>query len=219
MDLAKTRSFLLGAYHDLPNVLLVGSLLFGSIAGYRPLLWVALGLIGNVPITYLCQFLTKQIATNVPSAASYVRVQHRGRCAIITDPTISDAPGVLDSYVPSWWTTSAFFFVAFTCWNGLAILFGDNPNATMDQKNNRRAYALSVIVISCIIAFMTLSRTFDGCETVWGVAIGAVVGIGWGIGYWHLLDVCHSGITPDVLQIIGNSAPASSGVVTPIVCA
>lgn len=217
MDLAKTREFLLGAYHDLPNILLVGSLLFGSIAGYRPLLWVALGLLGNLPITYLLQWVTKQAVAYAPSLAPYVRVQHRGRCATFTDSATGGT--ILDSYGPSWWATSAFFFVAFTFWNGIAVLFAENPNATMDQKNNRRAYALSVIVITCIIAFMAFSRMFDGCETLAGTLFAATVGIGWGIGYWHLLDVCRSGITPDVLQIIQNSAPMGSGVVTPVVCA
>jgi hypothetical protein len=216
MELAKTREFLLGAYHDLPNILLVGSLLVGSIAGYRPLLWVALGLIGNIPITYLLQYLAKLAVGSSPTIAPYLRVQHRGRCSSFTD---SSSGELLDGYAPSWWATSAFFFVAFTLWNGLAILLGDNPNATMDQKNNRRAYALSVIIITCVVAFMAFSRMFSGCETLVGTLLAAVIGMTWGISYWHILDVCHSGIAPDLLQIIQNSAPTSSGIVTPVVCA
>ena len=47
MSLDAARSFLLGAYHDLPNVLFMGSLVLGSITGYLPLVWVSLGLILN----------------------------------------------------------------------------------------------------------------------------------------------------------------------------
>jgi len=138
---------------------------------------------------------------------------------MFTETSNSMAPGVLDAYGPSWWVTSAFFFITFTLWNGLNVLFNENPNATMDQKNNRRAYALSVLLISGIIGFMALSRTFDGCETITGTLLGACVGGLWSIIYWKILDACGTGITPDVLQIIQNSAPSRSDKVTPIVCA
>jgi hypothetical protein len=222
MDLAKMREFILGAYHDLPNILLVGSLLFGSIAGYRPLLWISLGLFANLAITYPFQLAVTQFVKAVPSMEAYFRVQHRGRCAMFTETSSSMAPGVLDAYAPSWWVTSAFFFITFTIWNGLTVLFNENPNATMDQKNNRRAYGLSVLLISGIIGLMALSRTFDGCETAVGTLLGACIGGLWSVIYWKILDACGTGITPDVLLIIQNSAPMKTGKKdeeTPIVCA
>jgi len=47
MSVARMRQFLLGLYHDLPNVLFTGSFVLGSITGYLPLVWVSLGLIFN----------------------------------------------------------------------------------------------------------------------------------------------------------------------------
>jgi hypothetical protein len=214
MEYARAREFVLGAYHDLPNVLLIGSLLLGSIAGYRPLLWMAVGLLANLPLTLGAQALAS--ATGFES----LRVEHRGRCATFMDSELNlNGVSVQTSYAPSWWTTSATFFVVFTLWNAFAVLFSSNSNASTEQKTNRRAYCLSVIVISCIFVFLGLTRVFSGCETVWGALVGVLLGAIEGIAYWYILNACHSGIVPDVLQIIQNSAPASTGDLTPIVCA
>jgi len=58
MEFAKIREFILGAYHDLPNVLVTGSLLIGALSGYMPLLWLSLGLLAlDLPVTYVFQVL------------------------------------------------------------------------------------------------------------------------------------------------------------------
>jgi len=227
MELARAREFVLGAYHDLPNVLMTGSLLFGSITGYRPLLWMAVGLLFmNTPVTYLAQLGLAQIS----SLAPYLRVERSGRCATYSDTSIASNTGfnaagppsslpILDRNAPTWWMTSSFFFIIFTLWNAVAVLFSpENPNATADQKNNRRAYCLSVIAISCIFVFLAGSRIMSGCETAVGAAIGATLGSLMAYIYWKILNACGSGLVPDVLQIIGNSAPDSAGIVTPVVC-
>jgi len=227
MEFARAREFVLGAYHDLPNVLLTGSLLFGSITGYRPLLWMAVGLLFlNTPITYLAQIGLSKI----PLMAPYIQVERSGRCATYSDTSIASNTGfnnagppsslsIMDQNAPTWWMTSAFFFITFTLWNAIAVLFSEsNPNATMDQKNNRRAYCLSVIAISCIFIFLAASRLMSGCETGIGALLGVLIGGSLALIYWKVLNACGSGLVPDVLQIIGNSAPETSGIVTPVIC-
>ena len=55
MGFLDAREFLLGAYHDLPNVLFLGSLLIGSVFGYLPLVWMAVGMMLNGAIVSICQ--------------------------------------------------------------------------------------------------------------------------------------------------------------------
>ena len=47
MSVVRLRQFLIGLYHDLPNILFSGSLVLGSVTGYLPLVWVSMGLIVN----------------------------------------------------------------------------------------------------------------------------------------------------------------------------
>ena len=227
MEFARAREFVIGAYHDLPNVLLVGSLLLGSITGYRPLLLLSIGLLAfNLPVTYLTQLGTGYFAAAKP----YFVVERSGRCATFSQP--SNAPSnnnnnlgaagfpVIDASGPTWWMTSAAFFFFFTLYNAIMIMASPaNPNATTDQRNNRNAYCYAVIVISVVFLFLASSRWLSGCETAAGGVVGLLLGIGLAAAYWHILDVCGNGLVPDILQIIGNSAPERGPDVTPVVCA
>jgi hypothetical protein len=240
MEFARAREFTVGAYHDLPNVLLTGSMLLGGITGYRPLVWLSVGLLFfNLPVTYLLQFLVG----NVDLLKPYFQVVRSDRCATFSDPsrrpssingvsngssgnnsnsanTATTSIPVLDTYGPTWWFTSAGFFFFFTLYNALAITTSPpNPNATLDQQNNRNAYCYAVIAISVVFLILAGCRLLSGCESVAGGLVGLAIGSGLAISYWHLLNACGNGLVPDILQIIGNSAPQRSADTTPVVCA
>ena len=248
MEFARAREFVVGAYHDLPNVLLTGSLLLGGVTGYRPLVWLAVGLIFvNLPATYLAQWLVGLASFLHP----YFQVDGSDRCKTYSNPSrnprssggssggsnggsnegsnggnngraspsSSGAP-LLDNRGPTWWTTSTGFFFFFTLYNACAVLFSPpNPNATIDQQNNRNAYCYAVIGISVVFLILAGCRVLSGCESAVGVVVGGALGAGLACTYWHLLDVCGNGLVPDILQIIGNSAPQRSATTTPVICA
>ena len=227
MEFARSREFVVGAYHDLPNVLLTGSLLLGSVTGYRPLVWLSVGLLFfNLPITYLVQFGISKISAAQP----YFAVDKSDRCATFSDPSRSPlgnnnnaaVPGfwpILDVYGPTWWMTSAFFFFFFTLYNAIAVMMTPNPYATLDQQNNRTAYCYAVIAISVVFLILAGCRLLSGCESVAGGVVGAGLGTLLAVCYWNLLNACGNGLGPDILQIIGNSSPKKGGDVTPVVCA
>ena len=227
MEFARSREFVVGAYHDLPNVLLTGSLLLGSVTGYRPLVWLSVGLLFfNLPITYVVQHITGYFSALQP----YFAVDKSDRCATFSDPSrrpsgnnnnapVSTSMAVLDAVGPTWWMTSAFFFFFFTLYNAIAVMMTPNPYATLDQQNNRTAYCYAVIAISVVFLILAGCRLLSGCESVAGGAVGAILGSTLAICYWHMLNACGNGLVPDILQIIGNSSPQKGSDTTPIVCA
>lgn len=210
------RSFLLGTYHDLPNVLFIGSLLLGAIMGYLPLVWVALGLIINGAIVAALQGLLSfmfptwsQVAVPANSIACDIFAKIRG--ASVTASKVT--------YVaPSYWVSAVVFFATFSVYNSVRILFrAPTQNAPQDKIDNRRAFSLSTLVIGLSFLGFVFTRGFTGCETWLGGVLGTIVGAGTAIGFWHILDACGTGGVPDILQVVGSMAPEGSDVV-PIIC-
>jgi len=212
MEFAKIREFILGAYHDLPNVLVTGSLLIGALSGYMPLLWLSLGLLAlDLPVTYVFQVLMGQFFAGNP----YLTV-NGAACG----PRYYDqGAAIIDIMAPTFWMSSSIFFAVFTGYNALRILFKtSSKGATQQQTNMRRAYCFAVLLIAIIFFFIAGSRVLTGCETLAGGSLGAILGGSLAVIYWHILDVCGSGLVPDILQIVANSAPSTSGLVTPVIC-
>jgi hypothetical protein len=78
---------------------------------------------------------------------------------------------------------------------------------------------MSVIILSIFFFCLLMLRGLTGCETWLGATLGILMGSGIGIGYWHILDLCHSGIPPDILNVVTALAPAKGGEdKTPVVC-
>jgi len=219
MEFARVREFLLGAYNDLPNIIVTGSLLIGALTGYMPLLWLSLGLIAfNLPITYLVQ-----IAMDYFFRGNQYLSVSSSRCgARPFIPTVGGTPQapIIDFIAPTYWMSATIFFAVFTGYNAIQILFkASAKGATQQQINMRRAYCFAVLLIAVIFGCIAGARVLSGCETLAGGALGAGLGIGLAIAYWHILDVCGSGLVPDILQIVANSAPDSTGPITPVICA
>lgn len=216
MSLVRAREFLLGAYHDLPNVLFIGSLILGSITGYLPLVWVSLGLILNGAGIAALQGLMRLL---FPTWAQVAVARGSPACEILSRSMPTDGPGV--TYVaPSHWLSAAAFFAAFSIYNSLRVTLKESE-AGVDQRkvSTRRAFGLSVLVIGVAFFLLILARGFSGCETWLGGTLGVLIGSGLAIGYWHLLDACGTGIVPDVLQVINSLAPAAaSSDATPVIC-
>ena len=120
---------------------------------------------------------------------------------------------------PTYWMTATIFFAVFTGYNASQILFkASAKGATQQQINMRRAYCFAVLLIAVIFGGIAGTRILSGCETLAGGALGAIVGGVLAVIYWHVLDVCGSGLVPDILQIVANSAPGTSGPITPVIC-
>ena len=216
------RKFILGAYHDLPNVLFISSLVLGALIGYLPLVWVSLGLVANAGLIALFQNF---LAFLFPTWAQVVVPAHNLMCTVFgrarpPTPVNRDETTII---APSQWLGAAAFFATFVSYNSIMLL--TRPAATgaaAEKIANRRAFSITTLVISLVFFLFVLARGFTGCESWLGGVSGVAVGGGFAVLFWYLLDACGAGSVPDVLQITSAMAPdaaAGSDDPTPVVCA
>ena len=220
MGLVAIREFILSSYHDLPNVLLIGSLILGSVFGYLPLVWVGVGMIFNGAIVSILQGLLAFLFTNEDGGWAQVVVPKGSyACEILKLNSFqAQTPGVT-VVAPSHWLAAAAFFATFSIYNSINVAMKQSaPGVSQEKADIRRAFSLSVMVIGIFFFGLILIRGFTGCETWLGSILGILVGGGVGVGYWHMLDACGTGMVPDVLQVIGSMAPPGENKAVPIVC-
>lgn len=209
----RMREFTLTTYHNLPNTLFVASLLLGSIQGNLPMVWVSVGMVINSLIVgtsqeVLALIFPKWNQVHQPVSAS---------CTIIQDFD----PNADQTYIvaPSHWFAATTYFVVFVLYNAIQVTIRPAAAGADPKKIDvRRAFSLSVIMLSIFFLAIILLRGLTGCDTWLGSILGILMGSGVAIGYWHLLDVCNSGVPPDILNVIAATAPASTGDPTPVVC-
>jgi len=216
MSIARAREFFLGAYHDLPNILFIGSLLLGSITGYLPMVWVAVGLIFNGAAVSLLQIITKLLFSDHPW---FSMPAGSSACEMFESALPPNTVGGRTMVFPSLWLSSATFFAVFSLYNSIRVsMAAPAESANRDKVDVRRAYSLSVVVISVIFLGLIFARGLSGCETWAGGIAGVVAGTGLAIGYYHILDTCGSGSVPDILQIMNSLPPPGDSENIPVVC-
>jgi hypothetical protein len=213
-SLIRARTFLLASYHDLPNVLFIGSLVLGAVMGYLPLVWVAVGLILTGAIVTLGQGLLSFVT---PTWSQVVLPANRIACEIFGRATLPSR-GDVTVVAPSYWLAAAVFFGTFSVYNSIRVALRAPTSAAAASKvDNRRAFSLSTLVIGMVFLALVFARGFTGCETWLGSTTGAAIGAGVAIGFWHLLDACGTGVVPDILQVMNSLAPEGDDTV-PVVC-
>lgn len=215
MDFVRAREFLLGMYHDLPNVLFVGSLILGSITGYLSLVWVSLGMIANGMIVSFLQsilsFVWNTWDQTIGPAGSRT-------CDIFGHISPSETPA-FRPIAPSHWIAASAFFAMFSIYNSIRVsLKAPAKGVSREKIDARLAVSLSVLVTGILFFALVLFRGFSGCESWLGGITGAIVGAGGAIGYWHILDACGAGTIPDILHVVQAMAPSGSDTHVPVMC-
>ena len=216
MSLTRIREFLLGVYHDLPNVLFMGSLVLGSMTGYLPLVWMSLGLMLNGAVVSLGQgvlslLFPKWAQVNVQAGSAI--------CEIITRSSTPHSGSAVTVVAPSHWLAAAAFFAVFSIYNSVRVgLRKPADGADPDKVDVRRAFSLSVLLIGLVFFALIMARGFSGCETWLGGSLGVLIGGGLAVAFWHILDVCNTGMVPDILQVITSLPPPGAGQDVPVVC-
>jgi magnesium-transporting ATPase (P-type) len=218
MSVLRMRQFLLGMYHDLPNVLFAGSLILGSITGYLPLVWVSVGLIFNGLSVAVLQGLLGLIINPLESFGPQVFLSKgHPACEIMPKGKYGEETGT-NVIAPSYWLTSAIFFATFTIYNSVRVaMIPSVKGANPEKADIRQAFTLTTIVIGAVFLLLIMGRGFSGCESYFGGGLSLLIGSGLAIGYWHLLNVCGAGMVPDVLQVVNSMAPPGEDTV-PVVC-
>jgi len=207
----RVREFILSTYHNLPNTLLVTSLLLGAIQGNLSMIWIALGMIINA-----LTVLGFQELFDFTFEWSQIRQPSSRTCSLIQDVVDTEATTVV---APSYWFASTTYFIIFVLYNAIQVAGRPAAAGTDSQKvDTRVAFSLSVIILSIFFFCLLLLRGFTGCETWFGSTTGIILGSLVAVIYWHVLDICHSGIPPDILNVVTNLAPASLSKNTPLIC-
>ena len=227
MEFPEVRTFLLASYRDLPNILFVGSLILGSLLGYLPLVWMALGLLFNGAITWggqlLVQFLIKVVPYLNRNADLFHLTGDAQKCSVgfRVQPDLGERRSLTNSTLvtPSYWMSATTFFAVFSIWNSIQVA-AKEPRGAVDKQlvANRKAFSISTIVIGVFFLSILGLRAFTGCETRVGGTLGVVFGFGIAIAFWHLLDSCGTGKIPDILQVVGSMAPDHYKAETPVLC-
>lgn len=221
VSIMRLRQFILGLYHDLPNVLFVGSIVLGSIMGYLPLVWVSLGLILNTIVVACLQGLFGIVFNPSGALGSQIFLgKGHPACEIIS--AVPGAAGLGNNGVsviaPSYWLSSAIFFSTFVIYNSVQVaMMPVAKGANQEKADIRHAFTLTTAVIGAVFLMLVLLRGFSGCESYLGGILSGVIGIGLGIGFWHMLNACGAGMVPDVLQVVNSMAPPGEDRV-PVVC-
>lgn len=217
MSLVQAREFLLGAYHDLPNVLMMGSLILGGMSGYLPLIWLGIGLIANAGIIQVVQSILA-ILFEKSDYESMIVTDNAFACSIFNQGMVPGAVSKL-FVAPSHWLGGSAFFVVFSIYNAIRIaLRKPVPGASERMVNVRRAFSMSVMVIGIFFMALILGRGLSGCETWLGGGLGILIGGGVAVGYWHLLAACNGGRVPDVLQVVNALPPTGDDEKVPVMC-
>jgi len=209
----RAREFILATYNNLPNTIFVTALLLGAIQGNLSMIWIAIGMIVNALVV-----LTQQeiLAIIFPQWDQIHQPSSRV-CSLIQD-TLNSSPTTV--VAPSYWFASTTYFVVFILYNAIQVAFRPSaPGASQKKVDVRVAFTMSVMILSMFFLCIIMLRGLTGCETWVGSILGISTGTTIAIMYWHVLDICHSGIPPDILNIVSGLAPSKTGdPETPVIC-
>jgi hypothetical protein len=229
MDFPEARKFLTASFHDLPNVLFMGSLILGSVMGYLPLIWIALGMILNGSVVAALQLVVKWLVENIEffknKSAWFQGGTEYAKCFVGYQRTAEGlsnfigTPGGKTIIAPSHWMAASSFFAIFSIYNSIRVAIRE-PKGKVDQKlkDTRRALTISTAIIGGCFFALLFARFYFQCETWVGGVLGILVGFGMAIAYWHILDSCGTGKLPDVLQVVGSMAPEQGKKEQPVMC-
>lgn len=215
----RLREFILSTYDNLPNTIFVSALLLGIIQGNLAMVWTSVGMMINALLISVLQellgFIFKDDGKGEAWSQVYQSASHM--CTIIKDiEPNSDANVVV---APSHWFSSVAFFLTFIFYNAVQVAMRA-PAKGVDHKkvDVRLAFSGSVILITIFFFALILLRGFSQCETWLGATLGLTIGSLMAIGYWHIMNVCNSGVPPDILNIVSATAPARENKETPVIC-
>ena len=210
----RLREFTLTTYNNLPNTIFITSLLLGAIQGNLPMIWVSMGMILN---TLTVSTLQEALGIIFPRW-NQIHQPASATCGIVPDFDMSAPPTVI--VAPSHWFASTTYFVVFILFNAIQVAMRPvQANTDAKKVDVRLAFTGSVLMVSIFFFAILLLRGFTACETWLGSILGILVGAGVAIGYWYLLDICHSGVPPDILNVVTATAPPGSiDNKTPVIC-
>jgi hypothetical protein len=208
------RELVLNGFQDLPNILIVSSLLLGGITGSMPLIILGLGALGSSAFYLIIQNSLSMFALNwfkVPYSSACV--SHKGYYDVKYRTSFDG--------LPSTWLFTLSYFVGYLLWNAVTII-SLNPTTKndVDKINSRRAQGISVLIAILIMYLVfVIYRIRSNCETIISGFAGTILGLVTGIGIF--ISIMNTDLRiGDVLQIRQGMEPVTTlqNQAAPIVC-
>jgi hypothetical protein len=208
------RELVLNGFQDLPNVLMIGSLVLGGISGSMPLIIMGLGALATTGgYLAILNAISSYAPSYVRSAYDLACISHKANFNM-KDPRSPDT-------VPSTWLFTVSYFIGYLLFNaGTIITLNPTNSDDVDKVNTRQAQGISIMIALIIMFLMfVVYRYRTKCETLFTTIIGALLGLGIGIGVFNGFSQTDLRIA-DVLQIRQGMEPSvtSQYQTKPIMC-
>ena len=217
------REYVLLSLKELPLIASAGPLFLGLVQGNVNLLLFALGTVIIAPSAAgLTGALLKYPLEWFSVPTNLWKVPASDVSPLLPSaPVITGGirPGV--NVVPTYWFTMSVFFFSYLALNAFALYMEPSQKgADADKVENRKDQAIMslVLIITLGLAILGAKVWLSGGETVLGVLVGLLVGVGAASAWFKFLRQCGMGRLEDVFGIQARILPEAAVGEAPVVC-
>jgi hypothetical protein len=191
-----------GVYRFLPNTLTASLIILGIFLG--KIAWILIGL-GAVALSILVSLLQYGKVKSIGTYGTLSGAAAVSACSVV--------PSTSESFetVPSLWMATALFYMTYIMKNALVVYSAKPMGTTSDSltvQHRKGVGIVSIITTVILLAFLIIPRAFwSKCESTLGGLIGGILGIGFGVMWWYILNACGADVYPDIHGVMIGIRP------------
>jgi hypothetical protein len=175
----------------------------GLATARLPWLFVAVGLIPLATIVSVLQVILSKGSQNTTAGHIYET------CSLAPIPGGNSVYG----YVPSMWLSLTSFLITVFLSSGLVVATAKptakTANEALPVQQRKGVGTLSIISCVVLLLFMILLRYRSGCEGILGLLAGLVLGVIFGLTWWHVIMRAGGPAAWDVHGVMIGTQPGS----------
>jgi len=191
-----------GVYRFLPNTLTASLIILGIFLG--KIAWILIG-IGAIVLSILVSLLQYGKGKAMGAYGSLSGAAAVSACSIMP------SNGESFETVPSLWMATALFYMTYIMKNAITV-YSAKPIGTKSDaltvQHRKGVGIVSIITTVILLAFLIIPRAFwSNCESMLGGLVGGVLGIGFGVMWWMILNACGADVYPDIHGVMIGIRP------------
>jgi hypothetical protein len=189
-----------GIYRYLPNTLTTTLMILGIMLGKVSWIVISLGAVVLTIFTSLVQYM-------VSKSLGWGTIPGEG---LVSACSILPSFGTSIETIPSLWITLATFYMTFIIKNAVSVYTTKPkkaPNEAISVQHRKSVGVISILTTVLLLAFLIVPRFMTKCESTLGALLGGLLGIGFGIGWWYLLNACGADVYPDIHGVMIGLRP------------
>jgi hypothetical protein len=194
-----------GILRFFPNTMFVTFLIAGIMTGRMPWILAAAGGLVTIATTSLFQGLAQWFL-----GIDAVRYDFKPGEVAADSCSLTPSTDVFIQ-VPSMWIATSAFYATYIFTNALNIYtYTSTTNQNRIPVQQRKGMGLiSMVAVFLLFFFLLVPRFMTTCESIMGTITGLGIGIGWGVAWWHIVNLCGANIFPDVHGVMIGLTPGS----------